>query len=86
MTALASLILLSLFFLPDYLYLCQRWQADFACVKLGDKHLSHRIPRGKSEIRAGTSRMKEKIYTNGFIGQIQNIKVIPDFCVVITQV
>lgn len=84
MTALASLILQSLLFTRLFIFMPK--VADFACEKLGDKHLSHRIPRGKSEIKAGTSRMKEKIYTNGFIGQIQNIKVIPEFCVVITQV
>lgn len=51
---------------------------DLACGKPGDKHLSHHIPRGKSEIRVVTSRLKEKIHTNGLIGQTQNMKVIPE--------
>lgn len=75
MMALANLILQTLLFsrfMPKV--------ADLACGKPGDKHLSHHIPRGKSEIRVVTSRVKEKIHThtNGFIGQAQNIKVIPE--------
>lgn len=75
MMALANLILQTLLFsrfMPKV--------ADLACGKPGDKHLSHHIPRGKSEIRVVTSRVKEKIHThtNGFIGQTQNIKVIPE--------
>lgn len=73
MMALANLILQALLFsrfMPKV--------ADLACGKPRDKHLSHHIPRGKSEIRVVTSRVKEKIHTNGFIGQTQTIKVIPE--------
>lgn len=61
--------------------------ADLVCGKPGDKHLSHHIPRGKSEIRVVTSRVKEKIPTHKwFYWPNSKYKSDTRVCVVIAHV